>query len=110
MTIHVHRSNRAVGYGDHWHEAPAKNDDGSDNIDRTWSFECTKVGCEERILRDVEHTGRTVASVPLTVEEKDEQEAIEQMGKKDVTQMAMAMTQWAKGQAKEQAATSSSAA
>jgi hypothetical protein len=99
MTVHVHRQDSAVGYGNHHHEAPP------DSLDRTWSFDCTPE-CETRILRDVEHTGRNEASVPLTVEEVQEQEALETMGKKDVTQMAMAMTQWAKGQAKEQAATS----
>jgi hypothetical protein len=96
MTVHVHRNLQAVGYGDHWHEAP------EDNLDRTWSFECKKSECEERVLRDVEHSGRTALSVPLTTDEKAEEEAIEQMGKKDVTQMAMAMTQWAKQTAAEQ--------
>ena len=98
MTIFVHRQNRAVGFGDHWHEAPAPQP-GQQDIDRTWSFECTKPGCEERILHDVEHTGRTAVSVPSTVEETTEEEAIEQRGKKDVTKMAMAMTEWAKQQA-----------
>jgi len=102
MTVHVHAADRAVGYGTHWHYAPEVD---NDHLGRTWSFDCTPE-CEARILRDTEHSGPNAAGVPLTREETDEQEAIEQMGKKDVTQMAMAMTQWAKSQAKESAAAS----
>jgi hypothetical protein len=93
MTVYVHKNNRAVGYGDHFHEAPAK------IPGRTWTFECTPE-CEERVLADTEHSGRNEASVPLTVEETAEEEQLSQTAKKDVTKMAMALSELANQGAK----------
>ena len=96
MTVYVHRNNRAVGYEEHFHEAPAQ-------PGRTWTFDCTPE-CEERITRDVEHAGRNEASVPLTVEETAEEEQLETTAKKDVTKMAMALSELAKAGAAETSA------
>ena len=81
MTVYVHRDNERVGYGEHFHTRP------SGTETRTWSFDCTPA-CEERIIRDVEHTGRNEASVPLTVEELAEEEQLEVTSKKDVARLA----------------------
>jgi hypothetical protein len=94
MTVYVHKNNGTVGYGTHHHEAPAKIEG------RTWSFTCKDPGCEERILRDVEHSARSEGSVPLSEEEKAEEEMLSQTAKKDVTQMAMALSELAKQGAK----------
>jgi hypothetical protein len=93
MTVHVHKDNGTVGYGDHFHEPPAEIEG------RTWTFDCTPE-CEARILRDVEHTGRTVASVPLTEDEKAEEELLEASSRKDVTKLAAALGQLANAGAK----------
>ena len=90
MTVFVHRTQAGVGYGTHYHSAPLE------VTERTWSFTCDEPGCEERILRNVEHTGRNAASVPLTEEEKSEEELLNQTANKDVAQLAMALGQMAK--------------
>jgi hypothetical protein len=96
MTIYVHMNNRTVGYGEHFHVAPTID---AEHLERTWNFSCDEPGCEERILKDVEHSARNAASVPLSAEEKAEEEAIGQTAKKDVNTMAMALSQWAKSEA-----------
>ena len=89
MTVHVHKINRTVGYGNHFHEAPA------DVTERTWTFECTPA-CEERILRDIEHSGRNEASVPLTVEEEAQEEQDTRTANRDVANLASALGKMAK--------------
>lgn len=84
MTVYVHKINGTVGYGDHHHDAPA------DIVGRTWTFECTPE-CEERIVADVEHTGRNEASVPLTIEEEAQEEQDTRTANRDVAQLAAAL-------------------
>jgi hypothetical protein len=90
VTVYVHKINSAVGYGGHHHIAPA------DIGGRTWTFECDVPGCEERILRDVEHSGRNEASVPLTQEEEAQEEQDTRTAGRDVAQLAAALGQMAK--------------
>ena len=97
MTVHVHKNNKGFSFGDHEHRAPAE------VAERTWTFSCPVSGCEERVLRDVQHTGRNAASVPLTVEETQEEEQLSATSKKDVSMMAMALSKLAKDQVKENA-------
>ena len=92
MTVHVHASNQAIHYGDHHHAAP----EDLAETDRTWSFSCTP-DCEARVMKDVEHTAPSAAGVPLTVAEKQEADVLEKTARKDVSMLAMALGELAKG-------------
>lgn len=99
--VYVHRNITSVGYGDHTHVAPPADPDAPPT--RCWSFECTPQ-CEERILRTVEFSGRTDASVPLTVEERAAEETFTASAKADVTNLAAALAQLGKAAAQAPAA------
>jgi hypothetical protein len=55
--------------------------------DRTWAFDAPPI-VEERILEDVELSGRTAGAVPTTYDEKLEELAAEKRSAKDVGMMA----------------------
>lgn len=95
MTVFIHKDMDAVSFGEHEHlreHAPEGQGD-----ERTWALTCS-AECEERVLRDMEHSSRHPGGVPLTVAEKAEAEAFDRAAQKDVSKMAMALAQMAKEQ------------
>jgi hypothetical protein len=90
--IYVHRCIETIARGEHSHERP---DDLPDEA-RTWPLECPQKGCEARILGSVEFTAHTAASVPLTVEEKNETEVQNQRNSVAVADLASALALMAK--------------
>jgi len=99
MTVHVHKTVRSVGYGDHSHvldyDVPEEK--------RTWTFTCTSQ-CEERILRDVDLTARTSAAVPQSAIEKDEDNIAERVAARGYGDLMAALKGVAKDQARERLA------
>lgn len=94
MTVHLHRDNEGVTIGQHSHTRPA--DLGLD--ERTWSYSCHAL-CEERVLKDVEHSARHAGGVPQTVTEAAEAEQLNEAAKRDVSRLALALGQLADAQA-----------
>jgi hypothetical protein len=84
--IHVHTDNHEVAISDHFH----RQSDAVERTDRTWVLRCTP-GCEDRILRDVEHSATHAGGVPLTVAEMAIAEAASEASQRDVSRLATAL-------------------
>jgi hypothetical protein len=92
--IHVHTDNNEIAVGTHVHHQS----DAVERTERTWALRCTPE-CEERVLRDVEHSANHVDGVPLTVSELTMVDAREQASQRDVSRLARALNALAVEQA-----------
>lgn len=88
MTVFVHGLTTEIVAGDHSHVVP---DGYSMEESRTWSFDCSRDGCELRVLRDVEHVANTAEGVPLTELEKVRAERMQAQANESMAQMAMGL-------------------
>lgn len=93
MTVFVHATSGGVSYGTHHHDRPVS----VKETDRAWSFSCPEAGCEERILRTVEHTSRSASTIPLTEHEKAEASLLEKRSKQETSETMLALSDLIKG-------------
>lgn len=90
MTVHVHRSVTGVAAGDHSHHAPRHMND----EERTWSFTC-RPACEAQVLKGASFVASHPGAVPNTPDEDVAAQRLDEMSRRDVSKLALALGQLA---------------
>jgi len=85
--VHVHNDNAEVVVGNHRH----RQSEALERTERTWVFDCAPE-CEERVLRDVEHSAVHAGGVPLTVDEAAYAAQLADAAERDVSKLARALS------------------